>query len=45
VLARALGPAWQWLVLAAAALALALRRSPLQVLLGGAAAGLLVALP
>lgn len=44
VLAGALGPAWQWVVLAAAALALALGRSPLQALLGGASAGLLAAL-
>ena len=44
VLAGALGPAWQWLVLAAAAVALALGRSPLQALLGAAAAGLLAAL-
>ena len=44
VLAGALSPAWQWIVLAAAALALALGRSPLQVLLGGALAGLLAAL-
>ena len=34
--------AWQIGVLAAAALALVLRRRPLEVLLGGAAAGLLV---
>ena len=44
VLAGALSPAWQWIVLAAAALALAIGRPPLQVLLGGALAGLLAAL-
>ena len=44
VLAGALEPAWQWVVLAAAALALALGRSPLPVLLGGALAGLAAAL-
>jgi len=44
VLAGALSPAWQWIALAAAALALALGRSPLQVLLGGALAGLLAVL-
>ena len=44
LLAGALGPAWQWLVLAAAAAALALRRPPLVALLGGAASGLVAAL-
>jgi chromate transporter len=42
LLATALGPAWQWAVLAAAALALALRAPPILVLLGGAAAGLVL---
>ena len=42
LLAATLDETWQLIVLAAAALALALRRSPLEVLLGGAAAGLLV---
>jgi hypothetical protein len=42
LLAGALEDAWQWAVLAAAALALALGRSPLLVLLAGAAAGLLL---
>ncbi len=40
ILAGALEDAWQWAVLAVAALALALGRSPLLVLLAGAAAGL-----
>ena len=42
LLAGALDDAWQWAVLALAALALALGRSPLVVLLAGAAAGLLL---
>ncbi len=42
ILAGALEDAWQWAVLAGAALALALGRSPLLVLLAGAAAGLLI---
>jgi chromate transporter len=42
LLAAALGPAWQWAVLAAAVLALALRAPPILVLLGGAAAGLIL---
>jgi chromate transporter len=42
LLATALGPFWQWAVLAAAALALALRAPAILVLLGGAAAGLLL---
>jgi chromate transporter len=42
LLAGALGPAWQWVVLAVAALALALGRPAVLVLLGGAAAGLLL---
>jgi chromate transporter len=42
LLAGALEDAWQWAVLAVAALALALGRSPLLVLLAGAAAGLLL---
>jgi chromate transporter len=43
-LAGALGPAWQYAVLAAATAALMLRRPPLAALLGGAAAGLVAAL-
>jgi chromate transporter len=42
LLAGSLEDAWQWVVLAVAALALALGRSPLLVLLAGAAAGLLL---
>ena len=42
LLATALGPAWQWAVLAGAALALALNRPAVLVLLAGAAAGLLL---
>ena len=42
LLAAALGPAWQWAVLGAAALALALRAPAILVLLGGAAAGLVL---
>ena len=42
LLAGALEETWQWAVLAAAALALALGRPPLPVLLAGAAAGLLL---
>jgi chromate transporter len=42
LLAGSLEDAWQWAVLAVAALALALGRSPLLVLLAGAAAGLLL---
>ncbi len=42
LLAATLDETWQIAVLAAAAVALALRRRPLEVLLGGAAAGLLV---
>ncbi len=42
LLAAALEDAWQWAVLAGAALALALGRTPLLVLLAGAAAGLLI---
>jgi chromate transporter len=42
LLAATLDETWQFAVLAAAAAALALRRGPLAVLLGGAAAGLLV---
>jgi chromate transporter len=42
LLAAALGPVWQWAVLAAAAAALALKAPPILVLLGGAAAGLLL---
>jgi chromate transporter len=42
LLAAALGPAWQWGVLAAAALALVLRAPPILVLIGGAAAGLVL---
>jgi chromate transporter len=42
LLGAALGPAWQWGVLAAAALALAFKAPPILVLLGGAAAGLLL---
>jgi chromate transporter len=42
VLAETLDTTWQWLVLAAAALALLLGRPPILVLLGGAAAGLLL---
>jgi len=42
LLAAALGPAWQWAVLAAAALALVLKAPPILVLLGGAAAGLIL---
>jgi chromate transporter len=42
LLTATLGEAWHWAVLAGAAIALALGRPPLQVLLGGAAAGLLV---
>jgi chromate transporter len=42
LLAAALGPAWQWGVLAAAALALALRGPPILVLIGGAVAGLVL---
>jgi chromate transporter len=42
LLAAALGPAWQWAVLAVAALALALGRPAVLVLLGGAAVGLLI---
>ena len=42
ILAGALEDAWQWAVLAAAAAALALGRSPLLVLLTGAAAGVLI---
>ncbi len=44
VLARDIGEPWQWAVLAAAALALALRAQPILVLLGGASAGLISAL-
>jgi chromate transporter len=43
-LAQALGPAWQYAVLAAAGLSLALGRPALRVLLAGAAAGLAAAL-
>jgi chromate transporter len=42
LLAGALEDGWQWAVLAAAALALALGRSPLTVMLAGAAAGLAI---
>jgi chromate transporter len=42
LLAAALGPAWQWAVLAAAAVALAFRAPPILVLLAGAAAGVLL---
>jgi chromate transporter len=42
LLAGALEEAWQWAVLAAAALALALGRSPLLVLLAGAVAGVAI---
>ena len=42
LLAEALDDAWQWAVLALAAVALALGRSPLLVLLAGAAAGLVL---
>jgi chromate transporter len=42
LLAGALDEPWQWAVLAAAALALALRAPPMLVLLGGAGAGLLL---
>ena len=42
ILAGALEDAWQWAVLAAAAAALALGRSPLLVLLTGAAAGVVI---
>ena len=42
LLATALDEAWQWGVLAAAAVALALRGPPVLVLLGGAAVGLLL---
>jgi hypothetical protein len=42
LLAGALDDAWQWAVLAAAALLLGLGRSPLLVLLAGAAAGLVL---
>jgi chromate transporter len=42
LLAATLDEAWHWAVLAGAGIALALGRPPLQVLLGGAAAGLLV---
>jgi chromate transporter len=44
VLAGALGPAWQWIVLAGAGAVLALRRPPIEALLGGAVAGLVAAL-
>jgi chromate transporter len=44
VLAGSVTETWQWAVLAVAALALALRRPPILVLLGGAAAGLIFAL-
>jgi chromate transporter len=43
LLAGALGPAWQWAVLALAALALALGRPPVLALLGGAVAGVVAA--
>jgi chromate transporter len=44
VLARDLDEPWQWAVLTAAAVALAVRRPPIVVLLGGASAGLILAL-
>ena len=44
LLAEPIHEAWQWAVLAGAALGLALRRPPILVLLGGAAAGLIFAL-
>ena len=42
LLAGSIHESWQWAVLAGAALGLALRRSALLVLLGGAAAGVLI---